>query len=122
MMPRWLWWVPFGVVTLCCALFWFRMGWIAAFTTETDVINTYAARYLEDRAHDEIGQGAKPTDCVAYPGKTHGIWIVVSCGPSHFDARRHYEYYVNRFGGLEFSSSPLSEGVAPGSGASRPKI
>ncbi|MFK7765104.1 MAG: hypothetical protein AB8B62_17710 [Roseobacter sp.] len=118
-MPRWLWWTPLVVVTLACALFWFRMGWIAAFTTETEVINTYAARYLENRKRDGTAEGAKPTDCAAYPGQAPGIWLVIRCGPTPFDPTRHYEYHVNRLGNFEYGWNPHSEGTPPS--ANRPE-
>lgn len=101
-----LWWVPLGAFVLFWAFLGLRWGWIAVKTTETDVIETYASRYLTDRERDGTGTDARITDCVAYPGETPGIWIVVSCGPTPLDLTRHYEYYVNRLGGLEWFGGP----------------
>ena len=51
-----LWWLPLGAFVLFWAALGLRWGWIVATTTETEVIETYAARYLQDRA--EAGTGA----------------------------------------------------------------
>jgi hypothetical protein len=90
LMPRWFWFVPFGLLTLAGALYAFRLGWIAATITETDVINAYALEYLQT-----AGPDARATDCVARPGAQRGVWLVVSCG----EAPR-YDYPVDRFGRL----------------------
>ncbi len=77
------------------------MGWIVATTDETDVITYFATQYVQTRGGD-----AQMTDCVAYPGHDiPGIWIKVSCRPS--GALESYEYYVNRFGGLERGDWPV---------------
>jgi hypothetical protein len=112
-MPRWLWWAPLGLLTLWAAVHFFRMGWIALRMTETDVINSFATRYLESRHRDGTAAGARATDCVAYPGEDRGIWLVISCGPTPYDPHRHYEYNVNRFGGLEYGSGPGSGRAFP---------
>lgn len=112
-MPRWVWFVPLGAITLALGLWGFRMGWIAATITETDVINTYAQKYLADRAERGSGEPPAATDCVAYPGQTQGIWLVVSCGSESADAGARYEYHVNRFGGLEFQGMPNPLRPAP---------
>ncbi|MEM9576056.1 MAG: hypothetical protein AAF999_03475 [Pseudomonadota bacterium] len=121
-MPRWLWWTPIAALTCLAAVWGFRLGWIMITTTETDVIEIYAQKYLEDRARDGTAEGAILADCVAYPGDTPGIWIIVSCGPDPFDASLHYEYSVNRFGGLEYSAGPWQQGVAPESSRLTPEI
>lgn len=112
-MPRWLWWTPLALVAMAGALFSFRMGWIAATTTQMDVINKFAARYLENRLRDGTAEGAKVTDCVAYPGEDRGVWLIISCGPTPPDPVRSYEYHVNRFGNFEYGWNPYSEGVLP---------
>lgn len=71
-MPRWLWWLPLGVLTLVAGLLMFRQGWLAAHMTETDVINHYAARYVAEH-------GGDLRDCVAVPGRA-AVWIEVRCG------------------------------------------
>ncbi len=103
-MPRWALFLPVGLLTLVLALLFFRLGWIAANLTETDVINTYAARYLQ-----EAGPGARVSDCVARPGQGAAVWIVVSCEGT----AGRYSYHVNRFGGLRHVSGPGFEGNAP---------
>jgi hypothetical protein len=70
----------------------FRLGWIAATITETDVITAYSARYLQ-----EHGPAARATDCTARPGHAGGVWIVVTC----VGAQTGYvEYAVDRLGRL----------------------
>ncbi|MEM1075198.1 MAG: hypothetical protein AAGI36_12125 [Pseudomonadota bacterium] len=73
-MPRWIWFAPLSLLVLVLGLWAFRLGWIAATITETDVIETYTSRYLEAG-----GPLARPTDCSAQPGAQAAIWILVSC-------------------------------------------
>lgn len=96
-MPRWLWFVPLGALTVLVGLWAFRLGWVAATITETDVVNTYAARYLQT-----AGPDARTTDCVARPGRQRGVWLVVSCAGSG----RRVDYAVDRLGRL--TERPLS--------------
>jgi hypothetical protein len=119
-MPRWLWFMPLAVITVIAALWGFRLGWVAATLTETEVITRYAQRYLEDRARDDAAGSASIADCVAYPGKTPGIWLVVSCTPRPAGAVR-YEYAVNRFGGLEQARGPDSGDPTSKIGRDRPE-
>jgi hypothetical protein len=99
-MPRWLWWMPLGVLLLCCAMVGLRYGWIAATITETDVITHYAQRYV-----NEARGNAALTDCAATGGDgLAGIWIVVRCRPQGI--AQIYEYYVNGLGGLEYQADP----------------
>ncbi|MEW9919137.1 hypothetical protein AB2B41_05960 [Marimonas sp. MJW-29] len=104
-MPRWLWWAPFWLLLLGFALLWLRYGWRVASITETDVINHYAERYVEERGGD-----ASVTDCVADPGRAFaGIWLVVSCTPKGAVAGDSVDYFVNRLGGLENMGKPGGE-------------
>ncbi|MFK7879147.1 hypothetical protein [Roseobacter sp.] len=91
-MPAWLWWAPLAVLVLALGIWAFRWGWIATMITETDVINTYAERYLQ-----EAGNAARRTDCSAVPGDQNGVWIMIRCAPS---AGGRYDYPVDRFGRL----------------------
>lgn len=68
--------------------------------TETQIIETYAARYLD--THPE----AKRTDCRARPTAAKTTRMVVICGPEPFDAARHYEYHVGPLGGLVAQHGP----------------
>ncbi len=90
-MPRWLWWAPLVVLTAIAGLFVFRLGWVRANLTETDVIMHYAALYVAAR-----GGEAKMTDCVAVPGGAEGVWLTVRCGT---DAAA-VSYPVDRYGRL----------------------
>ncbi|MCV3272493.1 hypothetical protein [Roseobacter sinensis] len=90
-MPRWMWFAPLALLILAGAVWAFRWGWIAATITETDVITSYAQRYLK-----EAGADAQLTDCAARPGRQAGVWLVVRClGPGG-----RYDYPVDRFGRL----------------------
>ena len=97
-MPHWVWFAPLGLVTLVGALLAFRYGWIAATITETDVITSFAQRYVLD----DGGPDAQVSDCVGRPGQVEGAWITVQC--------RDMMYHVNRFGSLmavgDMSESP----------------
>lgn len=103
-MPRWLWFAPLVVLTVLGGLWAFRLGWIVATITETDVIDAYAARYLET-----AGPDARATDCVARPGLQRGVWLIVSCsGPG-----RRVDYPVDRFGRLAERPFPEERPVQP---------
>lgn len=110
---RWIWFIPLSALVLWTAWLGIRWGIIAASITESDVIDAYAQRYLEDRARDGSRVGASLSDCVAYPGEEKGTWLVISCGPSPYDASLHYEYYVDRLGQLRYSGGPYQWGATP---------
>ena len=84
--------MPFGALVLALGIWGFRLGWIAATLTETDVILSYTARYLEKQGAD-----AKATDCSARPGRDKAVWILVTCVAP--DGTRH-DFPVDRFGRL----------------------
>lgn len=65
--------LPFAVLVLIAALLAFRAGYWQANLTETDVINTYASKYLHDT-------GGRIEDCSATPG-TGEVWLTVTCQP-----------------------------------------
>lgn len=96
----WLW-APLGGLVLVAAVFGYRAGYRVATLTETDVITTYAAQYMQDRIADGTGDGAAVTDCHAVPATaSRTAWLVVRCGPSPFDATRAYSYVISRSGRL----------------------
>ncbi|WP_210877079.1 hypothetical protein [Roseovarius autotrophicus] len=66
------------------------MGLRALNTTETDVIERIAARYVA-----ETGGEARLSDCAATPASSAGLWLVVACVPQ---AGGRVEYFVDRFG------------------------
>lgn len=68
------------------------LGGRATTTTETQVIERMAARYLDD-----AGAGASPSDCAARPAVSDGLWLVVACVTGN--GMRH-EYYVDGYGRL----------------------
>ena len=98
-MPRWIWFLPVGILLLVAALLGYRQGWLMANMTETAAIQMMAARYVE-----EAGEEARPSDCWAQPGEA--VWLVVRC---ERDGAR-WEYHVNRFGGLERRYGPGEAG------------
>lgn len=104
-MPRWLWFAPLALLLTLSAVWAFRLGWIAATITETDVINAYTARYLQAQ-----GGAARATDCVARPGRHPGVWIVVTCaGPQTTPVA----YAVDRLGRLVHRPEPEITPVRP---------
>ena len=89
-MPRWLWFLPLGLLVLFGAIQAFRLGWIAANLSESEVIEAYVIRYAE-----EVGIAPQDAPCIATPGDLH--WIIVRCG----EPGDIWEYRVNRWGGLD---------------------
>lgn len=104
MSTRLIWFAPLILLTGLLAVYGFRLGWIAANITETDVIEARAAEYLASANGD-----ARPSDCVAFPSQDRGIWIIVRCGGGRDAAITVYEYHVNRFGGVEYSGAPKTD-------------
>ncbi len=90
--PRWLYWMPLAVVTICGALWLFRLGWIAAHVDESALLDHYARLYVA-----ETGGGARRSDCVGRPGQDPAVRLVISCTGT--DGTRRV-YAIGRFGGL----------------------
>lgn len=105
-MTRVLWVAPVALLVALAGVLGWRQGWVHANVTETEVIATYAQRYLADRAADGTGEGARPSECRAMPARESGAWLVVVCGPEPHDPERHYTYYVRRDGGLRHVVGP----------------
>lgn len=59
------------------------LGRRAVSTTETQVIERVAARYVAET-------GAAAADCAARPAVSAGLWLVVACAG--------YEYFVDSYG------------------------
>lgn len=74
--PRWLWFLPLGIIVLILAANGVRLGMQRAALDETAVINHYAAQYLADHARLEGEGTAVLTDCAAVPGRDPGVWLV----------------------------------------------
>ena len=106
-------WAHLALLVLGAALLGLRYGYLYATTTETEVINFYAYRYVQDRGHDDTGTGATLTDCVAFPAppEERRIWLIVSCGPTPYDASTHFEYYVDRLGRLVTFDGPATRAL-----------
>ena len=90
-MPRWIWFTPLGVLVAAIAVWGFRLGWIAATISETDVIEVWTEQYVAGQA------GGRHSDCSAQPGRQEPIWILITC--IHKDGRR-FDYPVDRIGRL----------------------
>ena len=105
-MPRWIWFVPIGLITALAAVTGWRHGWVVANVTETQVIDAYATRYLQDRSRDGTGGTAERRECSARPSDQ--AWIVVICGPEVPALR--YIYYVARDGRLKLVVGPKGRG------------
>ena len=92
-MPRWLWFTPLAVLLLATAVLGYRHGWRVANLTESDAIEAWAARYMEET-------GAEQADCTAVPGQN--VWLVIRCGTGQ-DRR---VYRLDRFGRLLRPADP----------------
>jgi hypothetical protein len=100
-MPRWIWFLPIGIVALIVAANGIRLGAQRAALDESTVIDFYAAQYMADHARLEGDGTAALTDCAAVPGSDPGIWVVVRCVPS--GGSDSWDYYVKRDGALGFT-------------------
>lgn len=68
--------------------------------TETEIIENYAARYLEANRSGEL------IHCRARAGEVFRVRMIVICGPEPFEASQHYEYHVGPLGGLVAGYGP----------------
>ncbi|MDJ0995482.1 MAG: hypothetical protein QNI90_18030 [Dinoroseobacter sp.] len=99
--PRWIWFLPLGIILLIVAANGVRLGMQRAALDEGAVIAFYANQYLQDHARLETPGQAALTDCIAVPGDDPGIWIVVRCQPS--GQPDSFDYYIRRDGALAFT-------------------
>ncbi len=99
-MPRWMFFAPLIGLVAATAVIGLSLGRKAATTTETDVIEQIAAMYVT-----EAGPGAAITDCTARPATSDVLWLVVTCTPPGL-GRGAFEYFIDRFGGLEHRIAP----------------
>ncbi|MHA7849860.1 hypothetical protein [Roseovarius sp.] len=90
MTRRWLFFVPLAALVAVAAGIGLLLGGRAVLTTETDVIEAVADRYLA-----EAGAGAERTDCQARIAQSDGLWLVVICEDAQGAG---YEYFIDRFG------------------------
>lgn len=98
-MPRWIFFAPLIGLIAATAVIGLSLGRRAALTTETEVIERIAGRYVVD-----AGGAARMTDCTARPAVSAQLWLVVTCMPP--DASVAYEYFIDSFGALEHFSTP----------------
>lgn len=92
-MPRPLIVLPVLALIAVVAGLGLMLGRRAVTTTETQVIDRIAARYLI-----EAGPGALSGDCAARPAVSPGLWLVVTCG--------EYAYFVDAYGRLVHRNAP----------------
>jgi len=105
-MPRWLWFLPVGLLTLVVAYTGVKLGIERAHVTESDVITYYADQYLADHAQ-VIGAGATLTDCVGLPGTVGQVWVEVRCTPPGGEAA--FLYGAARSGALLYAARENKE-------------
>jgi hypothetical protein len=82
-MPRRLIFLPVLGLVAAVAVLGLVLGGRAATTTETEVIDRVAARYVAET-------GAVREDCAARPAASAGLWLVVACG--------EHAYFIDSFG------------------------
>lgn len=99
--PRWIWFLPVGILVLIIAANGIRLGMRQANLDEGTVIAYYAEQYLQDHARLQAEGAPELTDCIAVPGTDPGIWLVVRCSPS--SSNESWDYYIRRDGGLAFT-------------------
>ncbi|WP_297774772.1 hypothetical protein [uncultured Roseovarius sp.] len=92
-MPRRVIFAPILALVALAGGIGLLLGGRAVLTTETEVIERMAARYLE-----EAGAGAARSDCAARPAVSDDLWLVVACGD--------YEYFVDAYGRLVHRNAP----------------
>lgn len=92
-MPRGLHVLPLVALIAVVAGLGLMLGGRAVTTTETEVIERVAERYL-----GEAGADAARTDCAARPAASADLWLVVACG--------QYEYFVDAYGRVAHVNAP----------------
>ncbi len=108
--------IPSGVLVVVAALTVAAgtLGYVAgkrqASLSETDVINAYAARYVQDRGLDP----AEIRQCHAVPGQSDPVWLVVVCAQGQAAERA---YFVGHNGALlhegRADDRPFADPTAP---------
>ncbi len=94
MTRRWAIFGPLAALVLVVGALGLRAGLRQAEMTETDVIDRYAALYLEE------GEGAALTDCLAVPATSQDLWLIVQCGPDENGVT--YRYHAGPTGALAY--------------------
>jgi hypothetical protein len=79
--------LPLVGLVAVAAVLGLSMGRKAALTTESEVIEAVAARYLDEG-------GSARRDCRARPAVSEGLWLVVTCSRAGVG----FEYFIDRFG------------------------
>ena len=79
--------VPLAALVAVLAFLGLSMGRKAALSTESEVIEAVAERYVEEG-------GAAKSDCHAQPARSEALWLVVTCARDGAG----FEYFIDRFG------------------------
>lgn len=86
-MPRWLWFLPLGLMLLTAGILGYRYGWIWVNMTRSEAAAIWADHYVQQ-------SGGDAASCVAMPGED--VWLALKCGGG--DAV--WVYRISRFGQL----------------------
>lgn len=103
MTPRWLFFAPVLALVLAVAGIGLLLGARLALTTETEVIERVAARYVS-----EASPQAQRSDCQARPAQSEGLWLIVVCAPEQ--GQGGVAYFVDRFGRVRDQSPVNGQG------------
>ncbi len=87
MSRSWVLFLPLVALVAAVTVLGLSMGRKAALTTESEVIEAVAARYLDEG-------GTARSDCRARPAVSEGLWLVVTCESDGVG----FEYFIDRFG------------------------
>ena len=87
MSRSWVLFLPLVALVAAVTVLGLSMGRKAALTTESEVIEAVAERYLDEG-------GAARSDCRARPAVSDGLWLVVTCARDGVGI----EYFIDRFG------------------------
>lgn len=101
MTPRWLFFAPLLALVLAVAGIGLLLGVRLALTTETEVIERVAARYVS-----EASPQAELSDCQARPAQSDELWLVVICTSAQ--GQGGVAYFVDRFGRVR-DKNPVNE-------------
>jgi len=84
---RWMIFVPLMGLAAALVALGLSLGRKAALSSESEVIEAVADRYVEEG-------GMARSDCHARPAASEGLWLVVTCARAGVG----FEYFIDRFG------------------------
>ncbi len=98
-MRRWMIFVPLIGVVAAVAVLGLSMGRKAALSSESEVIEAVAERYVDEG-------GMARSDCRARPAVSENLWLVVTCSRQNVG----FEYFIDRFGRVADRRALTGEG------------